>query len=61
MEGKYEDAEVLLKMTRPEVVIVSNRDNVQMLRERHLIGQLRKEGVSYRNIAKRIQQLRKVI
>jgi predicted MPP superfamily phosphohydrolase len=61
LENRLEDALALLKEQRPEIVILHNGDQVQKLRERHQIRQLRKEGVSYRNIAKRIQQLRKVI
>ena len=61
LENRLEDALALLKEQHPEIVILHNGDQVQKLRERDLIQQLRKEGLSYRNISRRIQQSRKVI
>ena len=61
MEGRYEDALAQLALARSEVVYMNQGDQLEKIRERHQVRKLRSEGLTYRQIGRRILQIRRAI
>lgn len=61
MEGKYEDALTQLALARSEVVHMNQGDQLEKIRERQQVRKLRSEGLTYRQIGRRILQIRGAI